>query len=497
MAKSNIIFWVAIVAGYLITRLANLSIIPIFTDEAIYTYWAQVALHDPANRFISLEDGKQPLFIWLAAIFQNFISDPLIASRLVSVAAGFGSTIGIYLLSKTLIDEKVAKISTAMYIILPFTLLYDRMALFDSLLTMLGIYTILFTVKLVASARLDTSILLGTSAGLATITKSSGVFFLYLIGASALLHPRWTKLKFHLSEIVKWILFVILAAIIAQIIYNSLRLSPLFYIIARKNLAFIRSFSEVAQDPFVFFISNFSTLSSWLFLWVGPLLLVALFLAIYQGIRHMNFKVIYLGLIVLVPYLAETIFNKVLYPRFMLFYFPYIIILIATGISKFWEFAKSKKNIAAALIILALIYPAINSFWLITNPTNAKIPPSDSGQYLNDWPAGYGVSQISNFLKNQPQNIDIYVGTEGTFGLLPYALQIYFFGRPNIHIIGFWPVNSDDLPQQIIDLAGDHPTYFAFNETQREITSPRLKLIEKYRKGIGSSYMRLYQVLPQ
>src|SRR3989338_972947 len=107
-AKPQLLFWLFSLGFFLLTRLINLKIIPIFTDEAIYTYWAQVALHDPANRFISLEDGKQPLFIWIAAIFQKFISDPLLASRLVSVVAGGFSLVGIYLLAKLFFDKKTA-----------------------------------------------------------------------------------------------------------------------------------------------------------------------------------------------------------------------------------------------------------------------------------------------------------------------------------------------------------------------------------------------------
>src|SRR3989344_1799397 len=174
----TILVWLVLTISYFISRLINLKIIPIFTDEAIYTYWAQVALHDPANRFISLEDGKQPLFIWIAAIFQKFISDPLIATRIVSVFAGFGSLVGIYLLSKVLFNAKVAKLSSFLYIVLPFTMLYDRMALFDSLLTMFGIWSIFFSIRLAKSAHLDTAILAGFSIGFAMITKSSGVFFL-------------------------------------------------------------------------------------------------------------------------------------------------------------------------------------------------------------------------------------------------------------------------------------------------------------------------------
>src|SRR3990172_9786470 len=154
-SKSTIIFWVSLVFPYFFTRLVNLKLIPIFTDEAIYTWWAQVALNDPAQRFISLQDGKQPLFIWLAATLQNFVSDPLIGARLVSVFAGFGSIIGIYFLGKELFSEKVAKIAAVFYLILPFTLLYDKLALVDSLLTMFGIYAVYLSVKMVKEPKLD------------------------------------------------------------------------------------------------------------------------------------------------------------------------------------------------------------------------------------------------------------------------------------------------------------------------------------------------------
>src|SRR3990167_5031367 len=131
-----------IIIAFFITRLINIGVIPIFTDEAIYTYWAKVALNDPAHRFISLEDGKQPLFIWIAAVMQNFISEPIVATRLVSFLSGLASTIGIFLLSKELFNNltklnqhRVAAFSSLLYVVLPFTLLYDRLALYDSLLT--------------------------------------------------------------------------------------------------------------------------------------------------------------------------------------------------------------------------------------------------------------------------------------------------------------------------------------------------------------------------
>lgn len=477
---------------YFLTRLINLKIIPIFTDEAIYMYWAQVALNDPVNRFISLEDGKQPLFIWMSAIFQNFIADPLVAGRAVSSVAGFGSTIGIYLLTKDLFGDRVAKIASLLYVLLPFTLLYDRLALFDSLLTMLGIYAVLFSIKLAKDLKLDSAFLAGITIGAAMITKSPGVFFLYFLPFSLLFIAR-KDLK---AKITRWLPLALVVFVIAEVIYNGLRLSGLFYIIARKNLEFIRPTTEVLANPFAYLVSNISALTSWVLTYMGlPLFTIAL-VSLLWGLWQRNIKVLYLAILVAAPFLAEVTFNKVLYPRFILFYFPYILILTAFGITLALDRFEKFKKFVVLVILAAFVIPLVNSFYLLTNPTRAKIATSDAGQYLNDWPAGYGVAEITAFLKDQPLDSQIYIGTEGTFGLLPYALQIYFYGQNNIHLIGFWPVNADDLPSQILDLAASQQTYFVFNENQAQITNPKLKFIEKYQKGIGDSYMHLYEVLP-
>ena len=492
--KNQILFWLGSTSLFLVTRIFNLLNIPIFTDEAIYTYWAQVALHDPANRFISLVDGKQPLFIWIAAIFQKFINDPLLASRLVSAFAGFGSFVGIYLVAKTLFSDKVGKITALLYIILPFTLLYDRLAIFDSLLTMLGIYSVFFTIQLAKEPRLDLAILTGTSIGLATLTKSSGVFFLYLLPFSALLF-NFSDKKFRIT-LAKWIVMAGIVFFISQIIYNTLRLSPLFYIIDQKNLSFIRSFPEVIKDPFLFFSPNFKSIFHWSNDYLGlPLVLIFLSAFIF-GIVKKNYRILYLSTLILAPFLAECLFNKVLYPRFMLFYFPYVIILIAFAVKQILDFAKDKKRYVFVLLLLFIASPTLTSFKLLTSPQEAKIADADAGQYLNGWPSGYGVKEVVNFLKQESKDQQVLVGTEGTFGLLPYAIQIYFFADKNIQLSGFWPVNENNLPAQVLDSAKTKKTYFVFNENQKEIENPRLKLIAKYQKGIGNSFMRLYEVVP-
>lgn len=156
----------------------------------------------------------------------------------------------------------------------------------------------------------------------------------------------------------------------------------------------------------------------------------------------------------------------------------------------------SKKIFTYPLLLITVILPVLISLKLITNPVKATLPISDSNQYLNDWPAGYGAQEVVDFLKNESKNQQVNIGTEGTFGVFPFSLNIYFYDNKNVHVYSFWPVDTNKIPRQILELSKIQKTYFVFNENQQNINNPNLKLIKSYQKGIGKSYMRLYQVLP-
>src|SRR2546425_904365 len=136
----------AIILGlFFITRLFHILSLPIFTDEAIYVRWAQIAKNDAAQRFISLTDGKQPMFIWIAMVLMKFFHDPLLAGRIVSVTAGFLSTVGMFSLGSELFkNKKIGLLASLIYVIYPFSLVYDRMALYDSLVAMFVIWSLYF-----------------------------------------------------------------------------------------------------------------------------------------------------------------------------------------------------------------------------------------------------------------------------------------------------------------------------------------------------------------
>ena len=232
-----------LVVLYLAFRSINLTSLPIFTDEAIYLRWAQIALNDPTWRFISLVDGKQPLYVWFAMIFQNFISDPLVAGRLVSVVSGLFTLLGLVLLSYEVFKNKTVSFFTGiLYVVFPFAQVYDRMALMDGMVGTFAVWGLYFGILLVRRITLSIAYTLGFIIGGAALTKSNGFFSIYLLPLTLLLFNfRDTMWK---NKFIKWVFLAIFAFAISQAFYSILRLSPFFHVIAQKNGTFIYTFQE-------------------------------------------------------------------------------------------------------------------------------------------------------------------------------------------------------------------------------------------------------------
>src|SRR3989304_5055281 len=120
----------------LFLRLYNLTIFPVFADEAIYIRWAQVMRAEQNLRFLPLSDGKQPLFMWLEIPFLKVFSDPLVAGRIVSVFSGLGTLVGIFVLTELFFrSRKISFMASLIYAISPFSVFFYRFALPGSLLS--------------------------------------------------------------------------------------------------------------------------------------------------------------------------------------------------------------------------------------------------------------------------------------------------------------------------------------------------------------------------
>ena len=465
--KKEILLSLLILIAFLVSRLIILGNFPIFTDEALYIRWAQIASQDASWRFISLTDGKQPMLIWFGMIFLRLIEDPIVAVRLVSVVAGLFSLIGLWLLSFELFKSKrVAFVSSILYVAYPFAVVYDRLALYDSLVGALAIYAIYFSILLVRKMRLDIAYTLGVILGAGMLTKTSANFSIILLPVGLILLNL--KQKNLINKLIKWAIFALIAVVIAEVLYNTLRLSPFFHIIKEKNTIFVYyPFSIPIGDNINLFLGNLRGLLTWLFTYLTPfyLILILVSLLTRKFIMEKLLLIAYFSL----PLIALALFGRVIFPRFIFFMSLYLLPLAALGLVQIIDLINNYLNkrklnsyyvVSVLVILLFILYPMKVSMDFIFNPEKAAIANADNAQYISDWPAGGGVKESVKFFEEKSKNEKIFIGTEGTFGLLPYALEIYLANNPNITIKGYWPIER--IPEEALESAKKMPTYFIF-----------------------------------
>jgi len=124
---------------YAALRLPHLDILPPFDDESNHAWdTLLVPSYVGAQRwdglFVSLRHGVPPLFPWLLAILLGLPMDPVVAARLLSVLAGAGTLLTLYIAGWRWTSPRAGLIAAMLYIACPFALFTDRIGLLDGLL---------------------------------------------------------------------------------------------------------------------------------------------------------------------------------------------------------------------------------------------------------------------------------------------------------------------------------------------------------------------------
>lgn len=194
-------------------------------------------------------------------------------------------------------------------------------------------------------------------------------------------------------------------------------------------------------------------------------------------------KVLLLFIWFIFPFLSLASFGLVIFPRFILFMVIPLFIIGGKVLSGFCVFSAKKMKPLLIIPLILVIYPIYVSVIISTNPLYAQIPKADRNQFFDDWPSGWGVKSVIDYLRVKSKEQKIVIGTEGTFGLNPAVYEMYFGTDPNVEIHGFWPVN--EVPKELLEKAKRYPTYLIFKEKQDIPASWPLKLIAKYKRGLG------------
>jgi len=492
-----------VVAIFFTLRLYHLDLLPIFADEAIYIHWAQVMRAESTLRFLPLSDGKPPLFMWTMIPFFKIISDPLVAGRLVSVFSGLGTMSGVGFLTWLLFkSKKQTLLAILTYSLLPFVVFFDRMALVDSMLSMFGVWTLIFGLLMAKTTRFDFAMLTGFALGGAWLTKSPALFFTILLPTTWLFADWSEGVKKNLFLLFRLALLTFIVFGISQVMYNILRLGPNFQLLSSRNFDYVFPISNLWERPLDPLVPHFKDIADWLTrMGTKPfvfLVLVGLAVGIKKKVKATALLLVW----VLFPLLVQSEFAKVFTARYVLFTLPPMIVLSTT-----WLWARSfwVKFGAVVLTFLMFVLAGRENYWYLTNPQKANLPRSERSGYLEEWTSGYGIKETADWLKalvadpvftTDPAFAgQVIVGTEGYFGTLPDGLQIYLNNIPQIVVVGV-EVKFVDIPKKLIEAKkAGNKVYLLANNTRIKLKNPEdygLKLIKAYPKGLREFDTREY-----
>ena len=499
------LFIVIFVLFFLITRIFHILELPVFADEAIYIRWAQLIIDDARQYlFFPLKDGKTPLFVWLMVPLQWVGRDPLLMGRAVSVFSGLAQVFVIWRLSEALrLGRKAQVISVIFSTILPFWFFYQRMALMDSLMTLLLSVSWLFLVEYCydsnSKQRPDKKIILsGIFLGLALWTKLSAILFVPVL----LLTP-W-GLKYQLDkDAIKHSILTLMSVILGLLIFLLLRLHPAFSQLFSRGGDFLFSLSAVIGGQWRFILSQWPRylieLSTYLVLYV---LLAPILGLIISKQRKTHLLFLMLSLVYLLPVL---ILGRVVYARYFLptaiFFTLSASSLIAFMLDKanenkiFWK--KFLWGLSAAVILSNIV--ASSALWMFQSyfsVNELSLPLKDRFQYLEEWSAGQGIKETANRLLEVSQNQRVVLATEGYFGTLPDGILMYLHRRnvENIFVMGIGqPVH--ELPPDFIQAASSaDQAWLLVNSHRNFLTLNPDQLIAEYCRPNGAPCLELWNV---
>jgi hypothetical protein len=423
----------ALAALYLASRLVGLGLLPPFLDETLHARWALLIASGDKPWDATWKWGRA-LTIWLGALVSPWAGDLVRANRLVSVAIGLATLLATFALARRLYGERVAFVAGLFYVLCPFTLFYDRMALTEAGLSALGALVLLLALRLAEEGRAWDAVLTGLALTLAVLVKAIGVLLipvpLVALVVLGRLRERAGTLAYAAGlPLTAWALHRFVAN------SNAQHLAQLFT--GGGGVFAARLASALGEG------------AAWLWTWwTGPLALLGIAgaaLAVYRRDR----AGLLLALLAAYPLVAFSALLTWRMPRYLLPAAVPLLVLASATLERLAsrlaellriEGGAARAGLAAATALAALV-PALSldrALW--TDPAQAALPGPDRFQYVLGWPSGYGVRDTERLVREElarhPRGVTVVVHANRYQNLrvTPLMLGLAFAREPRVHL---------------------------------------------------------------
>ncbi|KKP72298.1 MAG: hypothetical protein UR68_C0018G0018 [Candidatus Roizmanbacteria bacterium GW2011_GWA2_35_19] len=124
---------------------------------------------------------------------------------------------------------------------------------------------------------------------------------------------------------------------------------------------------------------------------------------------------------------------------------------------------------------------------------NIPFPEVDRGQYLEGWPAGWGIKEFMDFARAQSETKPVVIIAEGNFGMAADVLDVFLKRNDKITIKGYWPLGEEQLRENL-SLLKDNHVYVFFSHQETFPPNWPLKEFKTIEKPGGKSTFRIFEL---
>lgn len=471
--RYNILKNLAIAAGvlllFLLTRLGAIDTIPIFIDEAIHIESARDAV---AGHFAAgLKIGKW-LSIQSLGLFLRAFSDSLFSARFLIVLVGLANLILLFFLGGSYRNTSSFTrgiFSALLYVLTPYALFYDRLALVDQFQTLLLAFIIFFSIRITRRPAFFDLATLCLTLTLAPLFKFSGAIFGIVPILIVIQLSKAASLRQKLLKILP--VYLVYAPLL---ILFGLRYAPH----SEMGKKMLQSFS--GTDIWSLFAHNCRefALLCWKMLTPGLCLLLVLgFVAIAvfsksAGSRKYAWATVSIMVVLLLPFMIGV---QVWFPRYFL---PVLIPVCMLG-GQATEFilsslqrclSGSRLRLASnAILLIFFADPAVSSVRMMAYPQGFNYYKIIELQYFSAWPSGYGLKETVSFLRDLSEKTaddQILVLRSSRWDHPLHGLDVYqgeLGNKVTRLTLQSWNINTVSEPIDKVLTIGK-PTYLLFNK---------------------------------
>jgi hypothetical protein len=413
IAKKERLLLLGLVGLYAFSRLYNLRLLPIFLDETTHIQWSLNIWHAHGKEIFGalnepLADGKL-LHILLLSLVSPWAPDPLLGSRLISVLAGTVSLWSCYAIGKRLYGVQAGLFSAWLYIVCPFALFHDRMALADSLLCAGSVFTLWAAVALVQEPSWRHCLALSLSLALTPLVKATGVivFLMPLLSCLLLAGPLTDPVRLRRRLPLVYVAAMACLGMIYVPDYLLGRQKPLagiLYLTALSGRLDVWKVLRAGWDHVLLaapWVLTYFTL---------PIVVVGIVGSLLALIR-VDRKALLLASVGVGLFGSILFLSDVMFPRyFLLTTGPWVVLTAATVVQLGQVTARRMKlgriafaTVTAAYLVLVCIPAICFDYEVIMNIAAAPLPEMDRFQYIEGWPSGYGVEEAARFFEAEAE----------------------------------------------------------------------------------------------